>query len=81
MAGKEFEIKLEGGGPWGFRLQGGKDFGTPLTIAKVGRICDRVALFLLRNVSGSLSVELRSVSRFETLKCNSDLVLYNKVSF
>ena len=35
MAGKELDVRLEGGGPWGFRLQGGKDFGTPLTIAKV----------------------------------------------
>lgn len=24
------------GQPWGFRLQGGKDFGTALTIQKVG---------------------------------------------
>lgn len=26
---------LRGGGPWGFRLQGGKDFGNPLSISKV----------------------------------------------
>lgn len=32
------------GQPWGFRLQGGKDFGTPLVLQKVSD--------LSRNVSG-----------------------------
>ena len=35
MAG-EYVVSLTGGGPWGFRLQGGKDFGTPLSVARVG---------------------------------------------
>ena len=30
-----FEVCLKGGGPWGFRLHGGKEFGTPLRISKV----------------------------------------------
>ena len=34
MAG-EYVVNLTGGGPWGFRLQGGKDFGTALSIARV----------------------------------------------
>ena len=34
MAG-EYVVNLSGGGPWGFRLQGGKDFGTALSIARV----------------------------------------------
>ena len=34
MAG-EYVVNLTGGGPWGFRLQGGKDFGTTLSIARV----------------------------------------------
>jgi hypothetical protein len=25
------------GSPWGFRLQGGKDFGTPLIVQKVSQ--------------------------------------------
>lgn len=29
---------LEGGTPWGFRLQGGREFEEPITIAKVGSI-------------------------------------------
>jgi len=35
MATQEFNIRLEGGGPWGFRLTGGKDFCSPLTVSKV----------------------------------------------
>ena len=36
MASSEaFEVVLAGGGPWGFRLQGGKEFRAPLKIAKV----------------------------------------------
>ena len=29
------EISLTGGGPWGFTLSGGKDFGAPLKVSKV----------------------------------------------
>ncbi|XP_048590225.1 sorbin and SH3 domain-containing protein 1 homolog isoform X2 [Nematostella vectensis] len=36
MASSEvFQVVLSGGAPWGFRLQGGKDFRAPLKIAKV----------------------------------------------
>ena len=36
MASSEvFEVVLNGGAPWGFRLQGGKEFRAPLRIAKV----------------------------------------------
>ncbi|CAG5112234.1 Oidioi.mRNA.OKI2018_I69.chr2.g6473.t1.cds [Oikopleura dioica] len=28
-------VTLSGGGPWGFRIQGGKDFNSPLTISRV----------------------------------------------
>jgi len=35
MAGTTYTAALRGGGPWGFRLQGGKDFGSPLAISKV----------------------------------------------
>lgn len=31
----EFEVFLQGGSPWGFRLQGGKEFRVPLRISKV----------------------------------------------
>lgn len=35
MASETFEVHLQGGSPWGFRLQGGKEFRAPLLIAKV----------------------------------------------
>ena len=31
----EFEVYLQGGPPWGFRLQGGREFRMPIRIAKV----------------------------------------------
>ncbi|XP_066934187.1 LIM domain-binding protein 3-like isoform X5 [Clytia hemisphaerica] len=33
--GDQYEVTLDGGGPWGIRLQGGKDFGVPLNVARV----------------------------------------------
>ncbi|KAJ7324327.1 hypothetical protein JRQ81_017347 [Phrynocephalus forsythii] len=30
-----FNVTLNGPGPWGFRLQGGKDFNMPLTISRI----------------------------------------------
>uniref|UniRef100_V9L5Y7 Enigma LIM domain protein-like protein n=1 Tax=Callorhinchus milii TaxID=7868 RepID=V9L5Y7_CALMI len=30
-----YKVTLEGSAPWGFRLQGGKDFNMPLTISRV----------------------------------------------
>lgn len=35
MADTKYTVVMKGGGPWGFRLQGGKDFGSPLAISKV----------------------------------------------
>ncbi|NWX82877.1 LDB3 protein, partial [Nothoprocta ornata] len=30
-----YNVTLNGPGPWGFRLQGGKDFNMPLTISRI----------------------------------------------
>lgn len=30
-----FKVVLDGPAPWGFRLQGGKDFNVPLSISRV----------------------------------------------
>uniref|UniRef100_H3CNY9 PDZ domain-containing protein n=1 Tax=Tetraodon nigroviridis TaxID=99883 RepID=H3CNY9_TETNG len=30
-----YTVSLAGPGPWGFRMQGGKDFNTPLTISRI----------------------------------------------
>lgn len=35
MADTKYTVVMKGGGPWGFRLQGGKDFGSPLAISKI----------------------------------------------
>ena len=32
---KSYSVSLAGPAPWGFRLQGGKDFCVPLTISRV----------------------------------------------
>lgn len=34
-----YSVTLTGPGPWGFRLQGGKDFNMPLTISRVSEHC------------------------------------------
>ena len=31
----DYEVIMDGGGPWGIRLQGGKDFGVALNVARV----------------------------------------------
>lgn len=43
-------VTLKGPSPWGFRLVGGRDFSTPLTISRVGRasVCLSVCLLLRR---------------------------------
>uniref|UniRef100_A0A8B9FSA4 LIM domain binding 3 n=1 Tax=Amazona collaria TaxID=241587 RepID=A0A8B9FSA4_9PSIT len=33
--GEQCSVTLNGPGPWGFRLQGGKDFNMPLTISRI----------------------------------------------
>lgn len=33
--GDGFTVQMEGGGPWGFSLQGGADFRSPLRISRV----------------------------------------------
>lgn len=37
MAGSAITVRLAGGSPWGFRLQGGRGSGQPLTITKTRR--------------------------------------------
>jgi hypothetical protein len=38
-----YSVTLTGPGPWGFRLQGGKDFNMPLTISRVSVQCHSLA--------------------------------------
>ena len=41
-----YTVTLTGGGPWGIRIQGGKDFSTPLSI--------RLVLFKIRKTEVTL---------------------------
>lgn len=45
------------GQPWGFRLQGGKDFGSPLALQKVSLSLDIFLMFLIcdQNQTSNLS--------------------------
>lgn len=47
-----FKVVLEGPAPWGFRLQGGKDFNVPLSISRVSLGWGRVSLRSLNCVWG-----------------------------
>ena len=53
-------IALSGGGPWGFTLSGGKDFGAPLKVSKVS-----AALF--HGVSVTVNSLLFVLLRYEYL--------------
>lgn len=46
-----YSVTLNGPGPWGFRLQGGKDFNMPLTISRVSEQKASLSLSRLENSS------------------------------
>lgn len=46
-----YSVTLNGPGPWGFRLQGGKDFNMPLTISRVSERKASLSLSRLENSS------------------------------
>jgi hypothetical protein len=41
----QVKMSRNGNSPWGFRLHGGVDFGTPLTIQKVRQMMVKVKQF------------------------------------
>lgn len=45
-----YSVTLSGPAPWGFRLQGGKDFNMPLTVSRVSLI-----LFFLPHCNGTVT--------------------------
>ena len=54
----EYEVILDGGGPWGIRLQGGKDFGVPLNVARVSLLALYIICCLLRlSINSSSSIK------------------------
>lgn len=42
-----YTVTLSGPAPWGFRLQGGKDFNMPLTISRVRNLPCRKKILML----------------------------------
>ena len=59
-----FKVVLEGPAPWGFRLQGGKDFNVPLSISRVSLGWGRGSLRNLWVLRSPVS-DGRSLSRSE----------------
>uniref|UniRef100_A0A8C4Q4E7 Uncharacterized protein n=1 Tax=Eptatretus burgeri TaxID=7764 RepID=A0A8C4Q4E7_EPTBU len=55
----KYTVKLEASPPWGFRLQGGRDFNMPLTLSRVtpGSKADRVSMEL-----GDLVISINGLS-------------------
>lgn len=53
------QIVMQGPGPWGFRLVGGKDFEQPLTISRVSTLYPQsmlsIPLYTYINVAEDLS--------------------------
>lgn len=47
-------VTLKGPSPWGFRLVGGRDFSTPLTISRVGALLSLSPLSALSSFSLSV---------------------------
>lgn len=54
-----YNVTLNGPGPWGFRLQGGKDFNMPLTISRVSEQKALLGLFRLESSSKLIVCTLR----------------------
>lgn len=50
-----FKVVLEGPAPWGFRLQGGKDFNVPLSISRVSLGGERIGCSGFQRIMGGNS--------------------------
>ncbi|ROL48285.1 LIM domain-binding protein 3 [Anabarilius grahami] len=63
-----YSVSLIGPSPWGFRLQGGKDFSMPLTISKVSHLAStcnsglRGTLCIICDGDESVAQELQCAS-------------------
>ena len=61
-----YTVVLEGGSPWGFRLEGGSEFSEPLRIAKVSPR-KHFHFIDLENVPVSVLTVCQKLSLFEVM--------------
>lgn len=46
-SGNTFFVGLQGGPPWGFRLQGGREYRAPLSVTKVSLFLKLIAILVI----------------------------------
>lgn len=65
--------------PWGFRLQGGCDFASPLTVLRVNQLIDVYLIALITRIRLSTQVNIGSVSESAGLKAGDQILKVNQV--
>ncbi|CAN9501809.1 unnamed protein product [Ophioblennius macclurei] len=81
MANLPRTVTLKGPSPWGFRLVGGRDFSTPLTISRVtpgskaaqGDLCPGDTILLINGDSTDVMTHMEAQNRIKT--CTQQLTL------
>ncbi|KAM8742543.1 PDZ and LIM domain protein 4 [Acanthopagrus schlegelii] len=81
MANMPQTVTLKGPSPWGFRLVGGRDFSTPLTVSRVtpgskaaqGDLCPGDTILAINGDSTELMTHMEAQNKIKT--CTQQLVL------
>ncbi|KAM8851819.1 LIM domain-binding protein 3-like isoform 1-T1 [Synchiropus picturatus] len=82
-AGMSYTVSLAGPGPWGFRLQGGKDFNMPLTISRItpgskaaqGNLVQGDVIVAIDGVSTEGMTHLEAQNKIKTASYNLALTM------
>ncbi|KAK0137291.1 LIM domain-binding protein 3 [Merluccius polli] len=80
-----YNVSLVGPGPWGFRLQGGKDFNMPLTISRItpgskasmGSLVQGDVIVAIDGVATEGMTHLEAQNRIKMAACNLALTMTN----
>ncbi|KAM9803776.1 LOW QUALITY PROTEIN: LIM domain-binding protein 3-like [Neosynchiropus ocellatus] len=80
-----YTVSLAGPGPWGFRLQGGKDFNMPLTISRItpgskaaqGNLVQGDVIVAIDGVSTEGMTHLEAQNKIKTASYNLALTMSN----
>uniref|UniRef100_A0A8C5FUI1 LIM domain binding 3a n=1 Tax=Gadus morhua TaxID=8049 RepID=A0A8C5FUI1_GADMO len=80
-----YSVALVGPGPWGFRLQGGKDFNMPLTISRItpgskasgGSLVQGDVIVAIDGVATEGMTHLEAQNRIKMAACNLALTMTN----